>query len=147
MKRVGRNCKCSCPQGPASSLHPILHRVCKQKPIEGSRPRERHSTALVFTAPASEPRHSGRLQCRKERGSLPALSDSAASWREAEFLPHPNSSGRLVPEPSGMSVSRHKSQSQLFQLHLLPELQAWSKTGSESHLLPFFPTNFWGMEN
>lgn len=76
---------------------------------------------------------------------MPALSDPATSWREAEFLPHPNSSGRLVPEPSGVSVCRPISQ--LFQLHLLPELQGWSKTGSESHLLPFSPTNFWGLEN
>lgn len=41
---------------------------------------------------------------------MPELSDPATSWREAEFLPHPNSSGRLVPEPSGMSVCRHNGQ-------------------------------------
>lgn len=116
---------------------PILHRVCKQKPTERSRLGKGTLQALAFNSTSQgAPGHSGRLQCRKERGSLPALSDPATSWRETEFLSPPNSSERLAREPSGMRVCK----AVIASIPVVPAASfIWSKTGSESHLLPFFP--------
>lgn len=120
---------------------PIPHGVCKQKPPERSRPGERHSTSSSLQQHCQgAPGHSGRLQCRKERGSVPAQSDPAtlAGGRQKHSYPHPNSSGRLAQEPSRRSVCK----AIIANSPAVPAASStWSKTGSESHLRFFPPTS------
>lgn len=75
---------------------PNLHRVCKQKPTERSRPEKGTLQALAFNSTSQgAPGHSGRLQCGKER---PARSDPATGWREEEvFLSPPQFQWETCP--------------------------------------------------